>query len=139
MDWRIAALVTTLALGVYNILVQEFVKKVDWRVLIPIVFVISLVLMIYFLSSYSSFSDTVTSGSVLLAFALAFVMCISTVFTYLTFQSGAQPGIAAMVFNLSALVTLFISVFLLSKETINLQVGIGIFFSLLGMILILYK
>ena len=139
MDWRIAALVTTLALGVYNILVQEFVKKVDWRVLIPIVFVISLALLIYFLSSYSSFSGTVTSGSVLLAFALAFVMCISTIFTYLTFRSGAQPGIAAMVFNMSALVTLFISVFLLNRVTIDFQVGVGIFFSLIGTILILYK
>jgi drug/metabolite transporter (DMT)-like permease len=148
MDWRIAAIVTMLALGVYNILVQQFinVKKIDWRVLIPMVFVASLALLVYFITSYSSFIDNVTSGSILFSFALAFVFCVSTVFTYLTFQGGAQPGIAAIIFNLSAIVTIFISVFLLKTDTfllkngtLDLQKILGILFSLLGMILLLYR
>lgn len=139
MDWKIAALITMLALGVYNILVREFVKKVDWRIVVPIAFVASLILLIYFFATYSSFIGTVTTDSILLSLALAFVFGISTVFTYITFAEGAQPGHAAILFNLSALVTLLISVFFLKIETIDLQAGIGILFSLLGMLLILYK
>ena len=139
MDWRIAAIVTMLALGVYNILVQQFVKKVDWRVMIPIAFVVSLALLIYFLTTYPSFIDNVTSGSILFSFALAFVFCVATVFTYITFKEGAQPGLAAMIFNLSALVTLLISAFLLKTDTLDLQKIVGILFSLLGMVLLLYR
>ena len=139
MDWRIAALVTMFALGVYNIMVQEFVKKVDWRVMIPIAFVASLLLLVYFFETYSSFIDNVTTGSILFSFALAFVFGVSTVFTYLTFAAGAQPGHAAILFNLSAIVTLLISVFLLQRDTVDIQAGIGILFSLIGMVLILYK
>jgi drug/metabolite transporter (DMT)-like permease len=140
MDWKIAAIVTMLALGVYNILVQQFisVKKIDWRVMIPIVFVFSFALLIYFLTTYSSFIDTVSSGSILFSFALAFVFCVATIFTYITYKEGAQPGTAAMIFNLSAIVTIFISAFLLKTDTLDLQKILGILFSLIGMILLLY-
>jgi drug/metabolite transporter (DMT)-like permease len=138
MDWKIAAIVTMLALGVYNILVQQFVKKVDWRVIIPIVFVVSFALLVYFVTSYSSFIDNVTSVSIFLSLALAFVFCVSTVFTYITFKEGAQPGTAVMIFNLSAIVTILISAFLLKTDTLDLKKIIGIIFSLLGMILLLY-
>lgn len=141
MDWRIAAVVTMLALGVYNILVQQFinVKKIDWRVMIPIAFVVAFVLLIYFMVSYSSFIDTVTPGAIFFSFALAFVFGVSTVFTYLTFQSGAPPGLAAVVFNLSAIVTLFISAFFLKTDTLDFQRIVGIILSLMGMVLILYR
>ncbi len=141
MDWRIAAILTMLALGVYNILVQQFVnvKKIDWRVMIPIAFVVSLALLIYFLTSYSSFIDDITPGSILFSFALAFVFSVSTVFTYVTFKEGAPPGLAAVVFTLSALVTLLISAFLLKTDTLDFQKILGIVFSIIGIILLLYK
>ena len=138
MDWRIAALVTMLALGVYNILVARFVKNEDWRVMIPIVFILSLFLFIYFLTSYQTFIDKINPSSVFLAFSLAFVMGISIVFTYISFKEGGPINVVVPIFNLSVLVTVLISVIFL-EEHINLQTALGILLILTGMVLLLYK
>jgi drug/metabolite transporter (DMT)-like permease len=138
MDWKIAALITMLALGVYNILVKKFVENEDWRVMIPIVFVASLALFIYFLTSYHTFADKISTSSAFLSFSLAFVMCVAIAFTYVSFKEGGPLNIVVPIFNLSALITVLISVIFL-KDPINLQIGLGILFSLFGMILLLYR
>ncbi|QLJ52298.1 MAG: hypothetical protein Sv326_0123 [Candidatus Fermentimicrarchaeum limneticum] len=138
MDWRTAAIITMLALGVYNILVQMFVKEVDWRVMIPIVFVVSLALLIYFFFSYPLFIDTVTPGSVLLAFSLAIIFVISTVFTYLSYKEGGPISAVVPIFSLSMFVSVLISVAFL-KEEMNLITIAGMLFSFIGMVLLVYK
>ncbi|NYZ79416.1 EamA family transporter [Candidatus Micrarchaeota archaeon] len=138
MDWRIAALVTMLALGAYNILVQEFIKKVDWRIMIPIVFVVSLALFIYFLATYPSFIDTVNPGSVIFSFALAFVFCISIIFTYFSFKEGGTISGVVPILNLSMFVSVLISIIFL-KEEVNILGAVGMVLSFIGLILLAYR
>jgi len=138
MDWRIAAVVTMLVLGVYNILVKKFVDNEDWRVMIPFVFVASLVLFIYFLATYQTFADKINTDSILLSVALALVFGISIIFTYLSFSEGGPVSIVVPIFSLSTFVAVILAVVFL-KETINFQTMIGIFLSLAGMVFLLYK
>jgi uncharacterized membrane protein len=138
MDWRIAALITMLALGVYNILVQKFVKEIDWRVMIPLVFVVSLALFIYFLTSYQTFIDNITPGSVLFAFSLAFVFAVSTVFTYLSFKEGGTISGVVPIFNLSMFISVLISV-IFFKEEVNILTALGMIFSFIGVVLLAYR
>ena len=136
MDWRIAALVTMLALGVYNILVKKFVENEDWRVMIPLVFLVSLALLIYFFTSYQSFADKIGISSIFLAFSLAFVFGVSTVFTYLSFKEGGPINVVVPIFSMSTLISVIIAVVFL-HETANTITILGIIFSLLGLILLL--
>lgn len=136
MDWRIAALVTMLALGVYNILVKKFVENEDWRVMIPLAFLVSLALLIYFFTSYQSFADKIGISSIFLAFSLAFVFGVSTVFTYLSFKEGGPINVVVPIFSMSTLISVIIAVVFL-HETINTITILGIIFSLLGLILLL--
>ncbi|MCX6775506.1 MAG: EamA family transporter [Candidatus Micrarchaeota archaeon] len=138
MDWRIAAVVTMLALGVYNILVKKFVDNEDWRVVIPFVFVASLVLFIYFLATYQTFADKINTDSVLLSVALALIFAISIFFTYLSFKEGGPVNIVVPIFSLSTFVSVILAVVFL-KETVNFQTMIGIILSLAGMVFLLYK
>ena len=138
MDWRIAAVVTMLTLGVYNILVKKFVDNEDWRVIIPFVFVASLVLFIYFLATYQTFAHKVNSDSILLSVALALVFGISAIFTYLSFSEGGPVNVVVPIFSLSTFVAVTLSVVFL-KETVNFQTMIGIVLSLAGMVFLLYK
>jgi transporter family protein len=138
MDWRIAALVTMLALGAYNILVQEFVKKLDWRILIPLVFVASLALFIYFLLTYPSFISTVTPNAVLFSFALAFVFCISTIFTYLSFKEGGTISGVVPILSLSMFVSVLISVIFLNEEVSPIGAA-GMILSFIGLVLLVYR
>jgi uncharacterized membrane protein len=139
MDWRIAAVVTMLALGVYNILVKKFVEpNEDWRVMIPFVFVASLLLMIYFLATYQTFADKINTDSILLSVALAVVFSVSTIFTYLSYAEGGPVSIVVPIFSLSTLVSVILAVVFLN-ENINFQTTIGILLSLLGMVLLLYN
>jgi len=138
MDWKIAAVITMLVLGVYNILVKMFVDNEDWRIMIPFVFVVSLILLAYFLATYQTFADTINTNSLLLSVALALVFGVSILFTYLSYKEGGPVNIVAPIFGLSTLVSVAIAVVFL-KETINLQTMIGIALSILGMVFLLYK
>jgi len=138
MDWRIAAVVTMLVLGVYNILVKKFVDNEDWRVVIPFVFIASLVLFIYFLATYQTFAYKINTDSILLSVALALVFGISIIFTYLSFSEGGPVSIVVPIFSLSTFVAVILAVVFL-KETINFQTMIGIILSLAGMVFLLYK
>lgn len=138
MDWRIAALITMLALGVYNVLVKKFVDTEDWRVMIPIVFVFSLALMIYFIISYPTFIEKVTSASIFTAFALAFIMGISILFTYISFKEGGPIHVVVPIFSLSTFISVLIAVVIL-KEEVRPQTILGIIFSFIGLILLVYR
>jgi len=138
MDWKIAAVITMLVLGVYNILVKMFVDNEDWRVMIPFVFVVSLVLLAYFLATYQTFADKINTNSLLLSVVLALVFGVSILFTYLSYKEGGPVSIVAPIFGLSTLVSVAIAVVFL-KETINLQTMIGIALSIIGMVFLLYK
>jgi len=138
MDWRIAAVITMLALGVYNVLTQMFVKNVDWRIMIPLVFVISLALFIYFLATYPSFADKINTDSMLLTVALALIFGVSILFTYISYREGGPVNIVAPIFSLSTLVSFIIAVTFL-KETVSLQTIIGMILSIVGMVFLLYK
>ena len=138
MDWRIAALITMLALGVYNILVKKFIENEDWRVMIPIVFVVSLALFVYFLASYQTFADKISTSSAFFSFSLAFVFIVATIFTYLSFKEGGTISAAVPIFNLSMFISVLISVIFL-KEQINLLTILGMVLSFIGMVLLVYR
>jgi transporter family protein len=137
MDWKIAALITMLALGVYNILIKKFVENEDWRVMIPIAFAVSLALLIYFIASYNTFAERIGPSSIFLAFSLAFVFGVSTAFTYLSFKEGGPINAVIPIFSMSTVVSVIIAVVFL-HEPINLITIFGIAFRLVGLILLLY-
>jgi len=138
MDWRVAAVITMLALGVYNILVKKFIETEDSRVMIPIVFVFSLTLFIYFLLSYPAFIDRLTPNSVFLAFSLAFIMGIAILFTYVSFKEGGPINVVVPIFSLSTFISVVIAVVFMG-EPILPQTILGIIFSFLGLVLLIYR
>ncbi|MEM3555829.1 MAG: EamA family transporter [Candidatus Micrarchaeia archaeon] len=138
MDWRVAAVITMLALGVYNILVKKFIETEDWRVMIPIVFAFSLILFIYFLLSYPTFIERVTPNSIFLSFSLAFIMGIAILFTYVSFKEGGPVNVVVPIFSLSTFISVVIAVVFMHEEIFPQTIA-GIILSFIGLILLIYR
>lgn len=138
MDWRIATLVSMLALGVYNVLLNRFVKEHDWRVLIPVVFIVSVILMAYFAFSYRELSDRINENSIKPAVALLLLITIANAFLFLAYANGGPVSLVIPIINLSTLISVGIAI-AYYQEGINLQIAAGIVLGLISVFLLTYK
>ena len=138
MDWRIAALASMLALGVYNVLLSKLVKEEDWRVIIPIIFVISVILMAYFAFSYKELSGKIDKDSMILSSALIILITIANAFIFLAYANGGPVNLVIPIINLATLVSVGIAVVYYHEE-ITLQIAVGIALGLMSVFLLTYK
>jgi drug/metabolite transporter (DMT)-like permease len=138
MDWRIAALVSMLALGVYNVLLNKFVKEEDWRVLIPIVFVASIILMAYFALSYKELSNKMNESSIILALSLIILISIANAFIFLAYVNGGPVSLVIPIINLATLISVGIAIVYFHEE-VTIQIAAGIALGLISVFLLTYK
>ena len=138
MDWRIAALVSMLALGVYNVLLNKFVKEEDWRVLIPIVFVASVILMAYFALSYKELSNKINESSIILALSLIILIAIANAFIFLAYVNGGPVSLVIPIINLATLISVGIAIVYFHEE-VTIQIAAGIALGLISVFLLTYK
>lgn len=120
--WMHAAIGAMIVLGVYNVVIKKFVTSEDWRVLLPLVGVVGLLLAVYFAMSYREVKFT--GMSIPYALALGTLFAISTVLTYVALKDG-PISVVITILSISVVFAVLTGV-LLFGEQITLARGAGI-------------
>ncbi len=135
IDWKIAAIITMAALGVYNFLIRKFFADgQDWRTLIPMIFLGMLVLAVYYATAYKEVKFTNTTLAYLAG--IGFFGLLVTVFSLLAVSHPkAELNVIIPIFALSTVITVILATVFLQEQMTTTRIA-GILLALASIYLI---
>jgi len=134
LDWRVAAIIALLTLSVYYVGLKHFFNKgYDWRVFIPLLFVVSLAAMGYYFYT----QKTIAGGSeaYMLAAGLLVLAGILTATSIYAVNKGPVSVVAPLMAFSAPLVAL-LSAYLLPNEQLSMLQWAGVVLGLASIYLV---
>ena len=138
IDWKAAALIVTVLLGIYSIAIRKFFYQGgDWRIFLPVAGVIGLISLAYY--AYSFKEIKVTEETLVYAVILLVSIALATVLSLLVYADpDAQLSIAVPLMSLAMVSTAILSIVFLG-EKITLQTIAGMLFAFVAIVLLSLK
>lgn len=135
IDWKIAAIIAMIALGVYNFLIRKFfVDGQDWRILIPMIFLGVLATAVYYAAVYKEVKFTNNSLSYLAG--IGFFGLLVVIFSLLAVSHPkAELSVIIPVFALSTVITILLATVFLHEQLTTTRI-IGVILALASIYLI---
>ena len=138
LDWRIAALLVMLLLGIYSVALKKFFNSgADWRVFLPLVGLVGIVALAYFAYSYKEIKFT--NDAVVLGGITAVSIGLVTLFSMLVYADPeTQLNVAFPIMSLAMVSTAALSLVFLGEQ-LSIKMIAGIALAVVSIIVLSWK
>lgn len=134
MDWRITSAVALVTLALFGLVLKKFfLDAEDWRIMIPIFVIASLLLGAYYITTMKDVKYT--STSMLNIAAIAILMVVSNLAIFLSVQNGPLSVVIPII-NLNSILIVVFSIMFLG-ESFTLLKGAGVLLGVISVYLVM--